>query len=528
MNAHVAAALAAIEHGNDATALEQLLAAWADLRSPTIARIVALVDRCANGFDATEPSPDPGDVDQLLAASVIERGPLLRQIVSIGGEEVTDHDRWLGALLQLPPDPRITNILSPLSERLPLAWIETDNQMDEPELDLADPTSALFRRVYERHRDAGYLAHGKPALRPPWDKLDDESERVLGDAEMTLRRRLFDDAGDREVAPCTNAREELAAYADWLTRRGDPRGALIAFGPEAWPECPSLYALRELWLGPLDRFAYAPIETGVVRKVRFHDDKRTPSEIVDWRAAEVGWRPGWCAVEHLEDPPAELLNTIDLPALRVLGCTRDRIVAAIEAGADLTDLDILAPRGWFKGEPSRHDVRGMQEFLRAPQLRGLRGLKLHSYSDDRDAIRRLVEVFSELLADPCGLETMTVYTSSRNWIWVPAPEWLAALRATASPLRRFRATGAGGEYWIFGHATSGIDWQSVRVEWWGSSPNNFTAERIADVARAGAKSIQLAAKQVLTPGMLALVRGFDCELTIEIDPSLGLDQLETA
>lgn len=525
----VADALAAIAHADDAAALDHLLAAWAGTRSASLARLIVLVDRCATGFEAVAPPATPA---ALLAASPLARGRLLRALAAAPGELVAaDAGGWLDALRTLPPDPRVSAMLDAFSNRLPLAWTEPIGDLEDPELDLTDELTAKFRRVCEHHHDANVddLPHGEPRLPPSRGILADEHERAITDAELVLRRRLFDDAGDRAaIAPFAadpTRRENLTAYADWLTARGDPRGALLAWGAGA---APADHALQALWLGPLGRVAYARIDDGWVKHVRFNHDHRKPEPDLDWRAIEVGWRPSWCAVEELDDPPATLVASVPLPALRILGCGTANLATAIAANADLTDLDILALYRW-RGDTHAHrgDVERMQALLRAPQLRGLRQLKLHSYAADRDGIRALVRTISHLLADPCGVEMVTVHTSSRDWMWVPAPEWLAALRATSSPLRRFRGTGSAGERWIFGHASpDAVDWQAARVEWWASKPNPFTADRILEVARAGARSIVVVAKAPLAPDVLARLREAECELAIETDPTLDLDRLD--
>jgi hypothetical protein len=263
-----------------------------------------------------------------------------------------------------------------------------------------------------------------------------------------------------------------------------------------------------------------------VRSVRFSD--ATPTGL-DWQALEIGWRPGWCGVEQLDHPPLDLLTSVALPSLRVLGCDRERVAAAVDASVDLTDLDILALYRWFgRGQhPGRGDAERVRGLIGAPGLRGLRQLKLHCYADDRAQLDRVAGALAPVFAQPHGLHTLTVSTDARDWHWVPAPAWLAALRDTKSSLRRLRADGSAGERWIFEHATAGIDWQRIRVEWWGSNPNLFTADRVLDVIRAGAPAITVVARAQLSPAIEARLRSVPCELTLEVDSTLTLDRLET-
>jgi hypothetical protein len=270
------------------------------------------------------------------------------------------------------------------------------------------------------------------------------------------------------------------------------------------------------------------MDDGWARAVRFNDNKNDVVTGLDWRALEIGWRPGWMAVEHLERPPAELLATVPMPALRVLACDRDRLATAIAADADLSELDVLALYRWSTpraGPASSEDIARMQDLLRAPQLRGLRELDLHVYGENRNAAREIIVGLVPLLADPCGVRVLMVSWSSREWIWVPAAEWLRALRDTKSPLRRFRGNGGAGERWIFGHTGDGIDWTDVRVEWWTDSPNLFTADRVCDVARAGAQAITVVAKRPMPAPIEERLRTADAAITIEIDGSLDMDRL---
>lgn len=527
----VTLALAAIAQSHHARALDQLLSAWARSRSAALARLVQLVELCDAGIATlSTPPPVPDVPAALLAASPLARGGLLRGLATRDVDG--DPDAWLDALLALPPDPRVLPVLKVLVHRLPLVWTDPEDELDDSDLDLRDPRTARFREVCARHVDAriGELAHGRPLLRsqsPP--AVDDDFQPALIAAELALRQQLFDDAGDRDASAAfiPGDRETLVAYADWLTRRGDPRGAAIAWGNDMIASL-AMHELHALWIGPLARAAYCGLEHGIVRTVRFRDVPRRARPL-DWAALEIGWRPGWAAVEVLETPPAEVLAQVALPSLRVLACSHEDLAAAIEAGTDLTELEILSVSRWIasRHEPTELDAQRLQATLRAPQLRGLRELKLHSYTEQATGADAIVRTIEPLLVDPCGLHTLTVYSQSREWAWVPSARWLAALRRTGSPLRRFRGTGAAGERWVFGHASAGIDWLDVRVEWWGSEPNEYTAARVGEVVQAGARAITLVAKQPVAPDLLARLHSFPCELTIEIDPTLSYDRLES-
>jgi hypothetical protein len=514
------AALAAIRNADHAAALEHLLVLWDDTRNAAIGWCIDLVEFCATGF---EPSLQPAQIGDLVAATPIARGAILRYLAAKHEKlSATDGLAWCELLATLPPDPRALPLLYWLNQRLPLVWIPETAEEDR-KLAFSDPLTAKYRDVCVRHGPARlqspldiYGVHGTTPRR----ELSSDSEKALLVAEMVLRRRLFDDDGDRAaIAPFTDPadRDALTAYADWLTARGDLRGAMIAWGPT-----PGADRFRALWLGPLGRCAYPHLgDDGIVRVIQF--DK--PLGDVDWRALEIGWRPGWTAVEELRYPPEELLATVALPGLRILHCRHDRVAAAVAAGADLTELDVLYLDPWRDDEyqlPSHTDVARLQALLRAPQLRGLRELKLDTYGKEESSADAIAEIMSPLFVDPCGLPSITVFWRSSGARRVPAPQWLRVLRASGSPLRRFRSDNNYGERWIFSHSAEDVlDWAVVRVEWWSANgPNESAADNVGAVVRAGAMAITVVARQPLPAHIAARLADFDCDITVEVVPAL--------
>jgi uncharacterized protein (TIGR02996 family) len=530
---HVAAAVAAIERADDADAIEHLLAAWNDQRAAPIARVIELVDLCASGLAAMTTEPGAGDASALLSASSLERGAVLRRLAHSSGE-LAEPEAWLQALHRLPPDPRVTAMLQDLGNRVPLRWHADDDlhDLDEPDMDLGDPVTHRFREVCRHHADhrIANVPHGDPALAPPDVSLDGRTERALFDAEQVLRRRLFDDDADRAAAAAliANPDDDAArfAYADWLSRRGDLRGDVLRDGKiddiRGWPE----WDLRALWLGPVGRVAFARVDTGIVRALRFDDDRRGESAHFDWRALDVGWRPGWSAVREIDWAPGSLLSSVALPALRVLGCRRDQLDIALAAGASLPDLDALALSRWYGDRPTTDDARHLQTVLRTPALRGVRRLELYAYAKSKAGMDHAIDALVPLLRDPCGVPALRVNLSAHDWSWVPSARWLRTLRDTASPLRQFRAGGDAGERWIFGHRSpTGVDWDDIRVEWWANDPNPFSADRVLEVADAGARSIRVVARHPVRGRLAEQLRRLGGAVTIEIDPSLDLDRL---
>jgi uncharacterized protein (TIGR02996 family) len=510
------AGLAALAAGDWAIALDALLAVWAGHRAPALAHLIELVDRCALGFDRDDVVVE--DAAALAAAGVVERGRLLRALGR--GSDLSDPGAWVDTLLALPPDPRVAAVLWDISHRLPLAMHDADDDgISDPELDLGDPLTARWREVCRHHFDerVNNVPHGEPALEleHPDELLPAETTRVLA-AELALRRRLFDDAVDRDVvAPfAANPRDDGArgVYADWLQQRGDRRGdALhgIAGGPPPWK-------VEPLWLGPLARIAnHVRFDRGRAVQVRFDD----PDEVADWAALETGWRPGWAGIEALDRPPASLLAQVPLPALSALLSEYAPLAAAVASGARFPALATLKLARWYAGPlPERDEIAVLQGLLR--QLPGLRALELYWAVEGRDTAA-VAAAFEPLLREPC-VPALALNGRCHNWLWVPAPQWLRALRTTASPLRAFSATGDAGERWRFGHtADDRVDWQRVRMEWWGRSPNEHNVARVAELLAVGdIPVLELVAKEPLQPGIAALVRALPGEVALTIDPDL--------
>ncbi len=508
--------LAALERGDDAEALELLLDGWAQTRSASIATVIELIDINAAGLTSLLPGSAP-TVARLLDATLLERGPLLRQL---GHHNDGELESWLGALVQLSPDPRVARVLQGLSDRLPddsYQW-EGDEDLGDRELDVRERRASLFRQVCERHHDwrLGRFSHGEPPIVFSNGALSEPQEHALRSAERTLRARLFCDLEDQKaVAHFTRNPDDLSAravYADWLTARGDPRGADLLTGAD-----PATLELEEVWLGPLQRMAVTTLRAGRVRTVRFNDDDRATLEGLTWSSMEVGWRPGWSAVHEVDWAPASLLSSVEWGALRVLGCRLETLEVALARGARVKSLDLLSVYRWSEVDfPRPHEIRRVQALLRHEGMSGLRQLNLHGYSREHGGE---VEALRALLADPCGLNTLAVHWSSQNRFWVSSAAWLQALRTTASPLRAFHGIGSSGERWVFGHHSSGIDWQAVSVTWSGT-PNVFGADRVGEVVAAGAKQVIVTARAPLTPGVLQRLKRFDCELIIKQDPTL--------
>lgn len=500
----IAEAAAALAHGDDEAALAHLLAAWNAHRSTLLAHVIDLLDLCVHGL--APPAIATVNGADLLAATPLERGRLLRQLA------LPEANAWLHAVPALPPDPRVVPILLLLDSLRPYP---------DDEDDIEPPVDPLFRAACAAHHDTRIdaLSLGEPPLPHALDLLPDDDVPALQALERALRRRLFDDGADqRAVADFAASPRDLqarTAYADWLTARGDPRGAFLRGGDR--PTRRDL-DLPTVWLGPLGRTATALLQDGVVDTVRFHDgtDKALPDP--DWQALELGWRPGWATVTTLDDAPASLLATTRLPALHTLGCSRKDLELALQKAPSFPALERLSLHRWYgpDDEPTVADTRRVQTLLRTPSLRGLPHLKLHAFSSNRRGIDAVIEALGPLLADPCGLTTLTVRAIANQWFWSSGAAWFTALRAHASPLRTFRAVGDAGERWIFG--------ADVRVEWWTRDPNLHTAERVGEAVAAGARRIHLVTVREVAPALRERLASFPCELTIEVDPTLELDR----
>jgi uncharacterized protein (TIGR02996 family) len=509
------AGLAALAEADWAIALDALLAVWAGRRAPALAHVIELVELCALGFDRDDVVVE--NAAALAAASVVERGRLVRAIVRTS--DLSDPAAWLDALLALPPDPRVAAVLWDTSHRLPLAMHDApDDGISDPELDLGDPLTARWREVCRHHFDArvGGVPHGEPELEleHPDELLPAETAQLLA-AELALRQRLFDDAADRDVvAPFGADPNDAGArtvYADWLQQRGDPRGDALHGIAGAAP-----WKVEPLWAGPLARIAsHVRFDRGRAVQVRFDD----PDEVADWAALEIGWRPGWAGVEALDRPPASLLAQVALPALSTLVSDYAPLASAVASGARFPALTTLKLARWYaRPLPERDEIAVLQRLLR--QLPGLRNLELYWAVEGRD-VAAVAAAFEPLLQEPCVPE-LSLRGRCHNWLWVPAPQWLRTLRTTASPLRAFTASSDAGERWQLGHASEGVDWRRVRIEWWARSPNEHHVARVAEVIAVGEIPVlELVAKAPLEPGIAALVDALPGEVQVTVDPDLA-------
>lgn len=511
-------AVDAIERGDDAVAIRYLLDAWNESRATAIARAIELVDACARGsFSVGSDVPTP---DELVAASLLARGDILRRLANVDLENRDVATTWLVALLAISPDPRVTTALVDHSSYIPLIYEDGEQDAcDDPRLDFSDPFTAKFREVAEHHREPRTQSIDGPLSIVVPDRLDDKWVRPLLDAEVTLRRRLFDDAADRDAcaAFAANPDDDAArlAYASWLENRGNPRGACIREHREVpFGELP-------LHIGPLRRHAGAAMPAGVVETIRFHD----PPAGFPWGALDIGWRPGWAAVRRIVYAPGDLLAAVPLPSLRRLSCGLAELVGAIRAGATFDRLESLQIYRWTSDHqfPTREDAKRVWDLLGSPSLPAVRELRLRVRAKRHPYGAKLVAAMEPLLRDPVKLTTLVVSAEAEQWLWTLSSDWLVALRKARSKLRRFVAEGAAGGYWVFGHETDGVDWNAIHL-YWGGEPNNHYIDRVHETVLAGANAITIHARRGVSPAMRAKLAAMKAAtITIVEDPDMPIE-----
>lgn len=463
-------ALAYIENGDGALALDALLAAWRSCRCPELAAVVEELGRAA-GRPFSGPSgikgwhsawidrarvQDPLDLTALLDA-LVERaeprhtsivssclselswasddpratGVLLRLLEVRGGSSSWNkvHTR-LFALLEATSDPRAIAGLAPAIERSSQASPEWSPSMQ----------ASLARAKKVKAKLCNLFSDGVPTLPP---------EAAVACAAISMRakqpleiappapRKVAD--GQALLEAIWRDPEDDAArqvYADWLMEKGDVRGELIALQllvsePEAKKKAKRLIEKnRRTLLGPLAKAVMA--STAVFERgflVACETDVRRKVE-----ADVIFGRPEWATVERIVFHSYAGLSAHMRALVEARGVTEAALAAL--ATVELPRLEVLA----FCGNASRGAgdslAKGIPgEGLRAlgatrglPRLRKVEiGLTPREFRDGR-FVERGAGDFEWLLAAPFAhqLEELRVQvdlghpTALRSWLDVLA------------------------------------------------------------------------------------------------------------
>lgn len=276
-------AVAAVERGDPARALDLALAAWSASQDPVVGDVIAALDvpvdhkepRTKDAFHAlwmdVAKRPGPADVGW-LARTLGTKVPVVELEMFAWGEQMVRrkyaplHDR-IRALVALPPDPRIADGLCDLLEKASFTVVsEMDGEaLYGPVLDaliaVGDPRSARrLQALVDRPcaKQAGTRAYLTRACAEHVGRLPEGGRAPDQDVWATLVPRVASDIDvDGLVAAVRADPDDLGVrriLADALTEQGDPRGEHIALqlaGDGSSKRANALLkAHRAAWLGP--------------------------------------------------------------------------------------------------------------------------------------------------------------------------------------------------------------------------------------------------------------------------------------
>lgn len=509
-------------------AAESVIALWRHVRAPELAELMATLDLVVAW---TTPPVPRFELEELRGLALLERGRLLTALqqgpeVLVGFEADSSEARQtLVALCELlrdlDPDPRVSATLLELEGTLPLRFeqYEDHGSLIDDCLDEREPLTALFCEACLHHWSPAMVTastFSERVVQPehPTEFTLDQRDRLF-DALLELRATLFDDAADRVMSAAvvvdSSNVDAMRVYADWLISRGDPRGALIhdtlagVASVRADFQIPD-FQVAERAFGPMRRWADCDLVRGWASKVRFYFNRPAWSKPHAARL-EIGWRPGWAGVEHLVDPPAELLSSTRFPALVRLECSATTLDEALANGVGfprLTHLSLDLTR-------AGRDIRSLGQRLAHPGLPQLTSLRFARKERPRS--------LDAWLRQPGRVTELYVDSSADGVFWADATAWLSRLRGSKSPLRRVVVTSSAGERWVFEHCSEGVDWQAARLEFWGQF-NVSVVDRIALVHSRGVEQLRLVTAQALAPNLVGELRRRVRDCSIEVEPEL--------
>jgi uncharacterized protein (TIGR02996 family) len=237
-------ALAHLEAGRVAAAIDALVVAWRVGKQPALADTIDRATKLLPAYDAPLGMTDKEVIaawDAAYAGDPQGTLPQLLQNLVVGGAKVAE--RHLLDLAALPEDPRIAMRLAALccgstaSPERTQFWKSLLEQIAR----IADPRTAnelclMFREFegdyYNHHRQARRII-GDWALKPP-------EPPALGPSETAALAKIEAQLGKLEAKRDTTERDLVNAicdgwddnaarlvYADWLTERQHPRGEVI-------------------------------------------------------------------------------------------------------------------------------------------------------------------------------------------------------------------------------------------------------------------------------------------------------------
>ena len=401
----LSAALEALARGDSAAALTASIAAWRELRDPSLADAIERLSTLA----AEEVTPLPtraarNETLWLARAGNDDPRELGRLLPVVAQTTVANARRRLDALVARTPDPRIAAAMVEQLEGLPFTatggrYYTAVHQLLRA---CADPRSVdrlavLVGGFADRLGGTSTVQVHERQLAQTLQRIRDELGAwppIAATAAAAIARLVA--AIDERVSQVETGPGLLArvyaepdlllhrqVYADWLLARGDERGEFIALQLAADPgggggalDRDALTRMRWLerehgraWQGPLDWVLVhddVRFERGFPVAGRVSAHARAP--------ASLAGVPEWATFEALAGAPLEVLTHPVMRALREIDAAHEVAAALLDVDPPMARIEALVARygrfdqaGWFAAD---------RALRRLPGLPGLRSFGL--------------------------------------------------------------------------------------------------------------------------------------------------------
>lgn len=478
------AALRSAKAGELAELLDHLRAAWAKVRSPSLAVLVERVsvpladERPALSF-AKRRALERAWMQRAAKADAIELACLLPSVADASSAVVIER---LGVLAALGPDPRLASTCARLLIEAPFsstAVAEFWRAVQELLVANADPRIVPILAAEGVGYDGPLHRRRARAIAALELALNHTQVALEGDELASLARLEAEVDGILAARPRTGT-ELLAAiladphelghrqvYADYLLAGGDPRGEFIALqladdrGELDHAGGKRMRALlreyQHAWLGPL---------AAVVTRAKVVFARGFPTEVCCrvWpaRPERTAHDPTWATVERIDRAPFELLRPDPMRSLRAIGCevwTGMKLLERPEPWPQIQSLVIevrLTERGQVEphGGPPPRLSDGLEHGTGLP---GLRHLGFHfERSPDLPDLRWL-------FAGPAGRRLATMEIGLPVMGSFSPRRWQALLRDSGATLDSVSFIEEGVAFWRIDREGGPAPWSRIEL-----------------------------------------------------------------